>query len=103
MYVLDWRSWQRSRQAGPKKVSPTVWCLGFTSLFTDVSSEMVSSILPLYFLAQLGLSPLQFGFVDGMYQGVTALSRIASGFLADRWRKHKEVALLGYALSALCK
>jgi MFS family permease len=41
--------------------------------------------------------------VDGLYQGVTALSRLASGFLADRWRKHKETALAGYALSAFCK
>ncbi len=103
MYALDWLGRRRSPSNGLKKVSPTVWCLGFTSLFTDVSSEMVSSILPLYFVAQLGLTPLQFGFVDGLYQGITALSRIAFGFLADRWRKHKEVALLGYGLSALCK
>jgi len=103
MYALDWISRRRSRQTDSKKVSSTVWSLGFTSLFTDVSSEMVSSILPLYFIAQLGLTPVQFGFVDGLYQGVTALSRIASGFLADRWRRHKEMALLGYGLSALCK
>jgi len=103
MYALDWLSRRRSRQTDSKKVSSTVWSLGFTSLFTDISSEMVSCILPLYFIAQLGLTPIQFGFVDGLYQGVTALSRIATGFLADRWRKHKEVALLGYGLSALCK
>lgn len=103
MYVLDWIRRPSALQSGPKKVSPTVWCLGFTSLFTDISSEMVSSILPMYFIAQLGLTPVQFGFVDGLYQGVTALSRIASGFLADRWRKHKEIALIGYGLSALCK
>lgn len=103
MYALDWIRHKNLRRNESKSVSPTVWYLGFTSLLTDVSSEMVSSILPLYFLAQLGLTPIQFGFVDGLYQGVTALSRIASGFLADRLRRHKEVAMLGYALSALCK
>jgi len=103
MYSLDvLNRWRAPRRQG-ESVSPTVWSLGFTSLFTDISSEMVSSILPIYFLTQLGLSPLQFGFVDGLYQGVTAFSRIASGFFADRWRKHKETALIGYALSAFCK
>jgi len=103
VYSLDILGRLRTERLRGKAVSGTVWCLGFTSLLTDISSEMVSSILPVYFLTQLGLSPLQFGFVDGLYQGVTALSRLMSGFIADRWRKHKETALLGYALSAFCK
>lgn len=84
-------------------VHPTVWALGFTSLFTDISSEMVASILPLYLVLQIGLTPLAFGFVDGLYQGVAALVRVASGVLGDRWRRHKELAVTGYALSALCR
>ena len=51
----------------------------------------------------LGLTPLQFGVVDGIYQGGAALVRVASGFFADRFRRHKEVALAGYGLSALCR
>ncbi len=85
-------------------VEPNVWKLGFTSLFTDVSAEMVSSILPLYFVIYLGLSPLQFGVLDGIYQGaaVASLSLVA-GIAADRWRRQKEVAIGGYAFSAVSK
>ena len=46
------------------KVSATVVLLGLTSMFTDVSSEMVTAILPLYLIFTLGLSPLQFGVID---------------------------------------
>jgi MFS family permease len=84
-------------------VSSNVLFLGLTSCFTDISSEMVSSVLPLYFVFFLQLSPLQFGILDGLYQGVAALVRLGSGLAADRWRRHKEVAAAGYALSAACK
>ncbi|HEV8636755.1 MAG TPA: MFS transporter [Chloroflexota bacterium] len=85
------------------RVGRNVLCLGLTSFFTDISSEMVSAILPLYFVTFLRLSPLQFGAVDGLYQGVSALVRIGGGVAADRSGRHKEVATLGYALSALSK
>jgi MFS family permease len=51
----------------------------------------------------LGLGPLAFGLMDGVYQGGTALVRILGGLLADRRDRHKEVAGFGYALSAVCK
>jgi MFS family permease len=84
-------------------VHRTVWCLGLTSFFTDVSSEMVSSILPIYLVLHLRLSPLEFGLIDGIYQGFAAIARVAGGFVADRWRSHKAVASAGYGLSAVCK
>ena len=58
--------------------------LGVVSLLTDISSEMVAAALPLYLVYTLGFTPLQFGIVDGVYQGATALVRIGSGFLGDR-------------------
>jgi len=85
------------------RVSSTVVLLGLTSLFTDISSEMVSAVLPLYLVLRLGFTPLHFGLVDGTYQGVTALVRVAGGLIADRGRRYKEVAGFGYALSAACK
>src|ERR1700759_333982 len=84
-------------------VSQTVLALGTTSLITDVSSEMVSTVLPLYLVFQLGLTPLQFGFIDGLYQGITAFVRLLGGVVADRWTRYKEIAASGYALSAICK
>jgi len=85
------------------RVSRTVVMLGLTSLFTDISSEMVSTILPLYLLFHLGLTPVAFGVIDGLYQGSAALVRIFGGAAADRSGRHKEVAVVGYALSAVAR
>ncbi|MEV7979442.1 MFS transporter [Streptomyces sp. NPDC086519] len=85
-------------------IAPTVLALGTVSLVTDVSSEMVTAVLPLYLVAGLGLSPLGFGLLDGVYNGFSAVVRLVGGHLADRGGgRHKGVAAAGYALSALCK
>ncbi|MBN0044920.1 MFS transporter [Streptomyces actuosus] len=85
-------------------VAPTVLALGTVSLITDVSSEMVTAVLPLYLVAGLGLSPLGFGLLDGIYNGFSAAVRLAGGHLADRGGgRHKWVAGFGYGLSALCR
>ncbi len=81
----------------------TVIFLGLTSFFTDVSAEMVASTLPLFLLITLRLSPFEYGVIDGLYQGGAALVRVIGGFVADRWQSHKQVAWVGYALSALSK
>jgi MFS family permease len=86
-----------------RRPSRNVVLLGLTSMFTDISSEMVNTILPLYLVFTLGLAPLQFGLIDGIYQGGSALVRIASGFISDRTQNPKVVALAGYALSAVTK
>ena len=88
---------------GRIRVSSTVLLLGTTSLLTDISSEMVSAVLPLYLVFVNGYSPLAFGVIDGIYQGGAALVRVAAGFVGDRWRRHKEVAVAGYGLSAACR
>ena len=91
---------QRLRAPG---VSRTVLLLGLTSLITDVSSEMVATVLPVYVVLYLQLTPFVFGVIDGLQQGAAALVRVAGGFAADRWRRYKEVAAAGYALSAACR
>lgn len=84
-------------------VGSTVFLLGMTSLLTDISSEMVSTTLPLYLLVTLRFSPFQVGVMDGIYQGAAVLVKVISGLMADRWRRPKEVAAVGYGLSAICK
>src|SRR5580765_7784821 len=93
----------RSRGEGAVRVDRNVVLLGLTSLFTDISSEMVATILPLYLVYTRGLSLLEFGVVDGLYLGAAALVRIASGIVGDRRQRHKQVAAFGYGLSAACK
>jgi MFS family permease len=85
------------------RVPRNVVMLGMVSLLTDVSSEMVATVLPLYLVFSLGASPLVFGAIDGTYGGAAALVQVASGFVSDRWRRPKGVAGLGYGLSAIGK
>jgi predicted MFS family arabinose efflux permease len=84
-------------------VPPNVIALGAVSLVTDISSEMVTAVLPLYLVFGLGLNPLQFGLLDGLYAGATAVLRLVGGHAADRWQRLKAVAGIGYGLSAICK
>ena len=91
------------RGEGSRAVPRTVVLLGLTSLLTDISSEMVATVLPLYLVYIGGFSPLAFGLIDGLYNGATAFLGLAGGYLGDRRRRHKEVAVAGYGLSAVCK
>ncbi|WP_020666691.1 MFS transporter [Amycolatopsis nigrescens] len=108
MYIATSRAHQAIGGTGStggarRAVPANVLALGAVSLVTDISSEMVTAVLPLYLVLGLGLSPLQFGMLDGLYSGVTVLVRVAGGHLADRWRRLKAVAGFGYALSAVSK
>ncbi|MEV8628773.1 MFS transporter [Streptomyces sp. NPDC051079] len=109
MYLADRSTPQgaasaRDRLRGTARaVSPTVLALGTVSLVTDVSTEMVTAVLPLYLVMGLGLSPLGFGMLDGVQNGVSALVQLTGGHLADRVRNHKLIAGIGYGLSALVK
>ena len=109
MYQVEaWSALRRARRDtgvgfGWRHVRRNVWALGFTSLFTDVSSEMVATVLPVYLVLYLGLTPFQFGIVDGLYHGVTALLRLASGVAVDRGGRCKEIAIAGYGASAVSR
>lgn len=109
MYLSSSRSQDTATgigRSGPRAgavVTGNVVALGLVSLVTDISSEMVTAVMPVYLVAGLGLSILQFGFLDGLYQGVTVFLRLAGGHLADRFSARKNVAATGYGLSAVSK
>ncbi|MFF0467831.1 MFS transporter [Micromonospora zamorensis] len=93
---------------GPRRrrfalVSGNVVALGTVSLITDISAEMVAAVLPLYLVLGLQLSPVAFGVLDGVHTGATALLRVVGGFAADRFRRRKLIAGIGYTLSAVAK
>ena len=91
------------RGRGRARVSRVVVTLGLVSLLTDISSESVAAILPVYLTAVVGLSTIAYGLVDGLYQGVSSLVRIAGGWAADKGDHPKWVAFLGYGMSAVAR
>ncbi|MEV6965943.1 MFS transporter [Hamadaea sp. NPDC051192] len=84
-------------------IGANVFALGLVSLVTDVSAEMVTAVLLADLVLGLGLTPLAYGAVDGLYTGATAALRLAGGWLADRTRHRKTVAGIGYGVSAIAK
>ncbi len=84
-------------------VPRNVVLLGLVSMLTDISAEMVATVLPLYLVFSLGVTPLVLGAIDGLYRGAAAIVQVGSGLVSDRWQRHKEVAAIGYGLSAICK
>jgi MFS family permease len=99
--LLKPRTW--ASPAARLSVPRNVVLLGVVSMLTDVSAEMVATILPLYLVFSLGASPLALGAIDGLYSGAAALVQVGSGLVSDRWQRYKEVAGVGYGLSAACK
>lgn len=92
--------------AGPGvafRLSPVILWLGIVSMATDISSESVSAILPLYVTGFLGLSTIAYGFIDALNQGASAIVRIAAGWASDRTGHPKRVAVAGYGLSMLAR
>lgn len=87
----------------PFRLSPVILWLGIVSMVTDVSSESVAAVLPLYITGFLGLGTIAFGFIDAINQGASAIVRIAAGWAADRTGHPKRVALAGYGLSMLAR
>ena len=102
--VRDRPAVARRRTPGVKqRVARTVVLLGIVSMLTDISSESVNAVLPIYLTSTLGMSALAYGFVDGIYQGASALVRIAGGWIADRTDHPKRVAVVGYLTSAISR
>jgi MFS family permease len=85
------------------RLGSSVLLLGATSLLTDISSEMIITILPAYLLLGLRLAPFQVGLIDGLYQSASVLVRFASGLAVDRFRTPKWIATAGYALGAFSR
>jgi len=80
-----------------------LFALGFVSFFTDMSSEMVFSLLPTFLLGLPGSSRAVLGLIEGTAQALSYALRAVSGFFSDKFRKRKIFVLLGYALSNAVK
>ncbi|GAM09566.1 putative MFS-type transporter [Geobacter sp. OR-1] len=77
--------------------------LGLVSLLTDISSEMIYPLLPLFLATTLGAGPAFLGIIEGVAESTSALLKLYSGVLADRVRSRKRLVLAGYGISALAR
>ena len=80
-----------------------VWALGLVSLFMDVSSEMIHSLLPVFLVTALGASVTTVGFLEGIAEATASITKVFSGTWSDRLGKRKGLTVLGYGLAALTK
>ncbi|SIO51830.1 MFS transporter [Chitinophaga niabensis] len=85
-----------------KYLTRTVWILSFISLLTDVASEMLYPIMPIY-LKSIGFSILLIGILEGVAEATAGLSKGYFGKLSDHSRKRAPFVQLGYVLSAVSK
>jgi MFS family permease len=95
------------KKVGGKKVEGSsfrnLFALGFVSFFTDISSEMVFSLLPTFLLGLPGSSRAVLGLIEGTAEALSYALRAVSGIFSDKFRKRKSFVLVGYALSNAVK
>jgi MFS family permease len=77
--------------------------LGFVSLFMDMSSELVHSLLPVFLVSTLGASVMTVGVIEGLADAAALITKIFSGTISDYFRRRKGLLLLGYGMAALTK
>jgi len=80
-----------------------IWALGFVSMFMDISSELIHSLLPLFMATILGASMTTIGLIEGVAEATAAITKIFSGAISDYLGKRKLLAGLGYGLAAVTK
>jgi len=90
---------ERPKELGLKNVAN----LGIVSMFTDISTEMILGILPVYVITQLGATKELLGLMEGAAEFLNYMFRVFSGAISDRLGRRKPLVFLGYGLSTLAK
>jgi len=80
-----------------------VWAVSLTSFFMDISSEMVINIIPLFLFNVLGVHTNIIGIIEGVAEATASVLKVFSGWLSDKLRGRKWIAVAGYGISALAK
>ncbi len=84
-------------------LNPNVFLLGIVSLLTDISSEMIFTLVPLFLFNVLRIGTPVIGLIGGLSESADAIFRIFSGWLSDRVGRRKPLAVLGYSVSTIAK
>ncbi|NWF70169.1 MAG: MFS transporter [Chloroflexi bacterium] len=90
-------------QRGWRALPRNVWVVTLTSFLTDISSEMLFNLLPLFLANVLGVKTNVIGLIEGLAETSASLMKVYSGWLSDKLRQRKRLTVLGYTLSALVK
>ncbi len=77
--------------------------LGLVSFFSDLSSEMVYPLIPIYLTSVLGATPTLVGIIEGIAESVASLLKVFSGYVSDKYQKKKPIAFVGYATGMIYK
>jgi len=91
------------RKSSLEDLPRNIWAVSLTSFFMDISSEMVINIVPLFLSNVLGVKTNIIGLIEGVAESTASLLKIFSGWLSDKLRARKWLAVTGYGISALAK
>jgi MFS family permease len=89
--------------SGLRAIPGSIWALGFVSMFADISSEMIHSLLPVFLVSVLGASALAVGLIEGIAEATALITKVFSGTLSDYLGRRKFLTALGYGLAAFTK
>ena len=84
-------------------ISRNIFLLGMVSLFTDLSSQMVFPLIPLFMISVLGAGAYAVGIVEGAAETTASLLKVVSGYWSDKIKKRKPFVLFGYSISTITK
>ncbi|MDP2766791.1 MAG: MFS transporter [Candidatus Methanoperedens sp.] len=86
-----------------KGIKKNVFVLGLVSFFTDISSEMLYPIIPIFLTTVLGAPMVVVGIIEGVAESTASILKVISGWLSDKVGKRKPFVIYGYSLSAVAK
>lgn len=87
---------QASTKGVYRALPKSIWVLGMGSMFMDISSELVHSLLPIFMGTVLGASMVTIGVIEGIAEAAAAITKVFSGAISDYFRKRKFLVVLGY-------
>lgn len=93
----------KTKQPFLRSIHPNIWFLTAGSFLTDVSSEMLFNLLPLFLANVLGVRTSIVGLIEGLAETTSSLFKVYSGALSDKLGRSKFLTVLGYALSTIAK
>lgn len=86
-----------------RRIPRTIWILGLVSLLTDMSSEIIHSLLPVFLISALGASATVLGAIEGIAEAAASITKVFSGVLTDWYCRRKPLVVIGYTLAAVSK